>query len=182
MPLIDSRPWLLQHEGKVRLTNPVCVAYGHPDLDKAHQFLIDFGMVESHRAKGPDGRDTICYRGYGIQPVIYISKQTPTPEFLGVFFEAASEADLEKATQVPGAGQIEKWESGGKVVNIIDPCGGRFHVVFGMQKREFSPRVGEIKAINYPAAKDDNPISKPRRGEFHRQFHSYVFQTSKHDG
>ena len=173
MTIVERKAWLSRHEGTVKLLNPVCVGYGHPDLDKTHAFLTDFGLVESHRSQDADGTSTIYYRGYGIQPVIYISKQTAAAEFLGVFFEAASEVDLEKATRLPGAGKIENWECGGRVVQIIDPAGGKFHVVYGMRTREFSPRLGEVKQINYPSARDDDPIAKPRRGEFHSTYRTH---------
>lgn len=71
--------------------------------------------------------------------------------------------DLQKASQLPGAGMIEGYVFGGKTVKIVDPCGMPFHVVYGQQTREFTPRNEEVLAINYPAAMDDDPIAKPRR-------------------
>jgi hypothetical protein len=172
MPLVIDKPWEIENPDRVKVTNIVCVAYGHPDIEKMHEFLTDFGTVESHRAPGSDGAMAVYYCGYGTQPIIYISKQTKEPEFLGIFFEAASEQELQKARQVPGAGKIEDWHFGGKVIKIVDPCGMPFHVVYGQRKREFTPRTGEILAINYPAPVDDDPIAKPRRGEFHSEFFS----------
>jgi hypothetical protein len=173
MTIVERKAWLSRHEGTVKLLSAVCVGYGHPNLDETHDFLTNFGLVESHRSQAADGATTVFYRGYGVQPVIYISKQTATRQFLGVFFEAASEVDLEKATRLPGAGKIEKWECGGRVVQIIDPAGGKFHVVHGMRKRKFSPRVGEVQLINYTSAVDDDPLAKPRRGEFHSTYRTH---------
>ena len=169
MPLSATKPWEIQNPERVMVTNIVCVAYGHPDIENSHIFLTDFGLTESHRSTDSDGKITIYYRGYGTQPVVYISKHTEKPEFIGVFYEAASEEDFQRATKVPGAGKIEGWQFGGRCIKIVDPCNMPFHVVYGQQKRAFTPRTGEILAINYPAPVDDDPIAKPRRGEFHSE-------------
>lgn len=167
---LKEEPWAHANTTRVKLLGPAAVGYGHPDLEKTHAFLTDFGMVENLRGKDKDGAEMIYYRGYGIQPVIYIAKKTEKPEFVGPFFEAATENDLQNATQVPGASQIEDWVFGGKIVRIKDPAGNNFHVVYGYTKRPFTPRVGQVMQQNYPTARDDDMISKPRRGEIVRMF------------
>jgi Glyoxalase/Bleomycin resistance protein/Dioxygenase superfamily len=160
-------PWQKSNSQRVKLLGPVCVGYGHPDLERTHKYLDDFGMVKSFEREEA-GAKTVYYRGYGVQPVIYIAKQTPKPEFFGVFFEAASETDLGNATKIPGASKIREFVEGGRVVDITDPSGMPFHVVFGMKKREFTPRENEVEPQNYPAPTDTDAAAKPRRGKFHR--------------
>lgn len=159
-------PWLRPNPHKVRLLGPICVGYGHPDLEKTHKYLNDFGLVQAFE-RDESGVKFVYYRGYGVQPVTYIAKQTPQPEFLGVFFEAASETDLHNATKIPGASKVHDFVEGGKVVDITDPTGMPFHVVFGMRKRKFTPRENEFEPMNYPAPTDEDQTAKPRRGKFH---------------
>ena len=160
---VKDQPWAKENPDRVKLLGPVCVAYGHPDLEKTHKYFTDFGLVESFRKDG-----AVYYRGYGVQPVVYIAKETPVPEFLGVYFEADSFGELEKATKVPGAGAISDFVAGGKVVTITDPSGFPFHVVFGLEKREFTPPNEASQPYNLPAPTDDDVQAKPRRGTFHR--------------
>lgn len=160
---VKDEPWVKENPDRVKLLGPVCVAYGHPDLERTHTYLTDFGLVESFRKD-----EAIYYRGYGVQPVVYIAKKTAVPEFLGVYFEAAGLTDLEKATKIPGAGAISDFAAGGKVVQIIDPSGIPFHVVCGLEKREFTPPKENSQPYNFPSPTDDDVEAKPRRGVFHR--------------
>ena len=161
--LVDE-PWAASNPNRVKLLGPACVEYGHPDLDAAHKFLIDFGLVEAGRTSVPT--KAIFYRGYGVQPVAYVARQTPKPEFRGAYFEAASNEDLIRATMIPGAGDIEELDhpGGGKVVHVVDPAGLSFSIIFGMKKREFSLPPDHHKSHNIPSADYTDCISKPRRG------------------
>lgn len=171
---VNDSPWLLKNPDRVRLLGPVCVAYGHPDLVKTHKYVTDFGLVEAFRGQ-PDGVETVYYRGYGVSPVAYIASKTQQPEFLGVFFEAATIDDLKKATKIPGAGGIEDFVAGGQVVHIKDPTGMFFHVVFGLEKRQFTPPPKGDEPYNFPSPSDADLKSKPRRGRFHSVFQVPTF-------
>lgn len=167
MPISD-RPWEESNPGRVTLLGPVCVSYGHPDLGKTHGYLSDFGLVKDFE-QVEDGVTTVYYRGYGTQPAVYIARETSQPRFLGAFFEAGSEEDLQKAAQLPGAGAVHDFMSGGQAVTVTDPTGMPFHVVFGHEKRPFTPHKPELKQLNYPSSRDDDAGAKPRRGEFQRE-------------
>lgn len=162
---IEESPWSWSNPERCRLLTPVCVKYGHPDLDKTHSYLEDFGLVKVMEST-EDGLPCIFYRGYGVQPVAYIAIQTTEPVFLGVYFEAASKADFDKATRTPGAGEVNKFLDG-QVVAITDPSGIPFHVVYGYSKRDFTPRLKQIHPFNYPTPNDQDPLAKPRKGTFH---------------
>lgn len=53
---------------KISLHHLAHVYYTHKNLDKAHQFLLDFGFsaIEERSTK-----DKIYYRGYGNEPFLY---------------------------------------------------------------------------------------------------------------
>lgn len=163
-----DKPWTNSNASRVKLLGPVCVSYGHPDLNKIDDYLKNFGLVKDDDLKLADGG--ICYRGYGVQPVAYIAKHTPDPKFFGVYFEAASQEDLERATKIPGAGLIKDFVANGKVVDIKDPEGTLFHVVFGYDKRGYTPLESELQPYNYAAESDADTQAKPRRGDFQRMF------------
>lgn len=168
MGIVDE-PWSKPNPSRVKLLGPVCVSYGHPDLEHIHQYLIDFGLVETFRQKQGTNEEAVFYRGYGVQPVVYIAKRTATPQFLGVYFQAANEEDLTKATKIPGAGQIKDFILGSKEVEVTDPTGMPFHVVFGLPSREFTPpERSQFLPVNLPAPTDRDADAKPRRGKFHR--------------
>lgn len=166
---VHDRPWLKANANRVKLSEIACVGYGHPDLVKTGKYMKNFGLVESWREE-LDGVEIVYYRGYGTQPVVYIARKSSAPEFLGAFYEAASEQELAKASNVPGASAVKDWICGGKIVDIVDPSGMPFHVVYGHSKRKFTPRTGEILPQNYPAASDMNEEAKPRRNQYHREF------------
>jgi hypothetical protein len=165
--IVEDGPWARSNPNRVKLRRPARVAYGHPDLYLTHDYLVDFGLTEVERQLKP--QENIYYRGYGGQPVLYVAVKTEQPEFLGVFFEADSMDELEKASKIPGAGPVEdlKHPGGGKVVDIIDPSGIPFHVIYGMSKRDFTPRFDEVQPQNYPATEESDVAAKPRRGVFH---------------
>jgi hypothetical protein len=165
--IIEDGPWTRANPNRVKLLRPACVAYGHPDLSTTHDYLVDFGLTEVTRHLKP--QETIYYRGYSVQPVLYVAVKTEKPEFLGLYFEADSMDELEKASKIPGAGEIRdlKYPGGGKVLDIIDPSGILLHVIYGMEKREFTPRFNEVQPPNYPSTEDSDVTAKPRRGVFH---------------
>jgi predicted enzyme related to lactoylglutathione lyase len=164
-----GEPWSERNPNRVRLSHPAMVVYGHPDLDKAHEFASNFGLREVGRSA--DGC-TISYAGYGTQPVCYVAKQTDVPKHLGYFFEASSEDDLEKAAKVPGAGPITPLDlpGGGKAVTITDPSGCLFGVVYGVEKKSSGTTTEDVLPLNVPADTDSDQEKKPRKGKFQRNY------------
>jgi len=105
--------------------------YRHKDVESIKTFLKDFGM---HIAKETD--DTIWWRGYGSDPYVYALEKGTENKFLGGVFLVESEADLEKASKLPGAGEIETLSDapgGGKRITIIDPEGFPFNLIWGQE-------------------------------------------------
>lgn len=144
---------------KVKLLRLANVHYLHPNLNKAHQFLLDFGMMVVEKT------DTkIYYRGYGIDPYVYVAEQHPEKgrAFGGGAFVVESYSELEKAIKIRGAGPIQRAEGpgGGHMVILKDPNGMSIKLLYGQQEREPS----------YYLSKEprNTPQDKERLGEFIR--------------
>jgi hypothetical protein len=168
---LRENPWEIPNPNKVKLLAPICVKYGHKSLEEIHGYLSDFGLVKTHEALDEEGTKCAYYRGFGVQPTVYIAAENAERRFYGIYFEAASEEDIHKAAKIPGASEIRPFLDG-KEVTITDPNGTPFHVAFGYTKREFTPRENEIMPINYPAPADTDSEAKPRRGvgQHHREY------------
>ena len=109
------------------------IAYGRfraPDLDRAEQFLSDFGMARSART------DTALYmRGTDPAHHVHIT-ELGEPEFVGHAFYAASEADLARIATAEGATPVEDIDEpgGGKRVRLPDPAGFQVEIVHGIEQ------------------------------------------------
>ena len=101
-----------------------------PDLDRAQQFFIDFGMLCSARTP-----TALYMRGTGMAHHIHVA-ELGEPKFLGLAFLAASLADLHTVSKAPGATAVELMgePGGGQRVNLTDPDGNCVEVVYGMQE------------------------------------------------
>jgi hypothetical protein len=98
---------------------------------------------------------------------VYILEKTDKPMYFGSAMEAATEADLERATKVPGASPIKSsdFPGGGKMVTIRDPDDVAFHVVYGYQTVPLGTAKRGADVYNKAQRFDDE---KPRRGQFQR--------------
>lgn len=142
---------------RVQMVKLAHMRYQHPDLDEITTFLLDFGM---HVVKRTD--DKVWYRGYGPDQYVYYA-QKGEKKFLGGVYEVESQAELEKAVKIPGAGAIEELSDspgGGRMVTLHDPEGFPVSFVYGAE----------------PAPKQDYPTKviynyedeKPRVRKFNR--------------
>ena len=116
----------------VRIVKVAHMRYQHPDLPTITKFLKDFGM---HVVKETD--DRIWFRGYGDDQYVYYAQKGAEKKFLGGCFEVESYEELEKATKIPGAGQIEELKDapgGGYMVTLYDPEGFPVNLMYGQEK------------------------------------------------
>ncbi|KAJ5502822.1 hypothetical protein N7463_005696 [Penicillium fimorum] len=163
MPSQKSNP------NRVHITRPAYVSYGHPDLDEASAFALDFGLIEVDRTESPV--ETRFYRGYGDQPLVYVVTKTELPVFLGATYEVESALDLDRALLVPGAVKREIMDSqpgGGERVSISGPDGVPFHLIYGQSLVNRQEPPLQFEPLNYPADGDGNETRKPRRGKGQR--------------
>ena len=138
------------------------VRYAHPDITRAHRFLLDFGLEPVHQT----GSRTY-YKGFGDLPYIYVAEQAAGPKrkFLGGAWVVASRAELEKATKLPNASGIEELDGpgGGSVVTLPDPKGHNVLLIYGQETASGEESPPEIV--------QNTARGKPRKGEFHRFKH-----------
>ena len=109
------------------------MAYGKlrsPDLDAQEEFLTHFGMVKVDRTK-----NALYMRGTDPAHHIHVTEQGE-PGFIGIAYYAASEEDLHRVAQVPGASGVEDIDEpgGGKRVRLKEPNGYQIEVVWGIQQ------------------------------------------------
>ncbi|OQO06633.1 hypothetical protein B0A48_08420 [Cryoendolithus antarcticus] len=144
---------------RVQIVKLAHMRYQHPDLEEITTFLRDFGM---HIAKRTETE--IWYRGYGPDQYVYYAVKGEK-KFLGGTFEVESEAELEKASRIPGAGKIEDLSDapgGGKLLILRDPEGFLINLLYGqtpVEKSEYPQKV----IYNF-----ESPEDKPRVRKFNR--------------
>ncbi|KAF2032958.1 Glyoxalase/Bleomycin resistance protein/Dihydroxybiphenyl dioxygenase [Setomelanomma holmii] len=160
-PCIPFRQWqkeqMIDRDAQIKITKLVHMRYQHPDLDQITTFLRDFGMSVAQKADGKR-----WYQGYGDDQYVYYAQQGEK-RFLGGTFEVESYADLEKASEVDGAGPIQDLSDapgGGYLVTLVDPEGFPINLIHGQMKKEPGP-FPEILTTNYEH-------EKPRIARFQR--------------
>jgi catechol 2,3-dioxygenase-like lactoylglutathione lyase family enzyme len=119
----------------IKVSDVAFVRFRAPDLDRAEQFLADFGLVTVQR----DG-SALYSRGSDPEPWIHVVEKGEAG-FGGVGFDAASAEDLEAATELEGASGIEELDGpgGGRRVCFRDPDGFPVEVVHGRRLAEALP-------------------------------------------
>ncbi|KAK6440388.1 hypothetical protein LTR95_003395 [Oleoguttula sp. CCFEE 5521] len=138
---------------RVQLARIAHTYYTHKDIEKAREFLIDFGLIECKRV----GQSTY-YRGYGKEPFLYCAQEGSEDAFGGVAFVAESLYDLELASRtIPGATEIYELTDapgGGQCVTFHDPIDGfPFHIVHGQELLTDETTLPELE-YNFPTHKN----------------------------
>ncbi|KAK5215631.1 hypothetical protein LTR96_011214 [Exophiala xenobiotica] len=152
MPIPENDP-------RIRLQTTAFVIYHHVDLNKAREFLIDFGLSVAQESE-----NEIFCQGFGVEPFVYVARQAEGENFFeGAAYEVESRAELERASKIKDATSILPLHApgGGDYVRLTDPVGHHVYLVHGQVKKEPNPPVLKKLAINY----EDE---KPRKGHFQR--------------
>lgn len=123
--------------------------YKYADLEKAEQFLRDFGFTEEKRVG-----EKVYYRGYGTEPWAICVSKGDKDEFGGVGYVVESEEELEYASQtLPKASKIFELEDApgkGKCVTFPDPVDGfPFFLVHGQEAAQMLDVPLPHEAVNY---------------------------------
>ncbi|KAJ5606573.1 Glyoxalase/Bleomycin resistance protein/Dihydroxybiphenyl dioxygenase [Penicillium lagena] len=135
--------------------------YQHPNLDEISQFMLDFGMQIVKQTE-----NEIWYRGYGSDHYVYYARKGPK-QFLGGVFEAQTQEDFDRATDLPTAGLVQDLSDapgGGSLVTITDPEGFPCNIIFGQKPTDTQVSHQEKIVLNYAG-------EKSRRREFNRFEH-----------
>lgn len=150
----------IEPKKQVHLVRLAHMRYQHPDLEQISDFLQDFGMYISKKTE-----DEIWFRGYGNEPYVYYARKGPK-KFLGGAFVVEKYEDLEKASTMEGASEIQALEhapGGGFIVTLYDPENMPINLVFGQEAVE-AGELPEKLILNYES-------EKPRMRKFQR-FHA----------
>ncbi|KAL9094764.1 MAG: hypothetical protein Q9165_003035 [Trypethelium subeluteriae] len=148
---------------KIQLERLLATHYQHPNLADAERFFVDFGLHVAQR-----DQDKIYFRGFGVDPYIYIAQQSQDTEkhFVGGTWVVRSATDLELARQLPRASTVQESPApgGGKYVEIEDPVGFKVILIHGIEVRpreEIEKEAPDHIAIN-------SWKEKQRKGVFQR--------------
>jgi catechol 2,3-dioxygenase-like lactoylglutathione lyase family enzyme len=148
----DSNGLSLQEAASViKVTGIAYARLNAPDLDRMEQFLLDFGLQRAARTER-----ALYMRGADQTHHIHIT-ELGDERFVGMAFNAASEADLHTLAQQPGASSVEAMTSpgGGKRVRLTDPNGYQIEVVHGID------RHAPIVAAGFPINTNLAPLARP---------------------
>lgn len=117
----------------VKATKLAYLAFELPDLDRAEQFLTDFGLVPAERDE-----HFLYLRSRDAAPFCYRATLGKQPKFSGFGLLVDSMAALEKLALLPGASAIEALTcpGGGWAVRLQDPSGFTVEALFGQQAAE----------------------------------------------
>lgn len=142
---------------KINLVRIAHVYYRHADVEKAKEFMADFGFEETAQS----GKKTY-FRGYGTEPFVIAIEAAEKSEFCGAAFVVESEEDLVHASKVLPAEtkpteiyELKDAPGGGKCVTFYDPVDGfPFHLVYGQTPVEPRDPKFPVLRINYPNEKN----------------------------
>lgn len=157
------------------------IAWGRlrsPDLDKAEEFLTDFGMVRAARTSR-----ALYMRGTDPQHHLHITELGDS-KFIGFAFHAAGEEDLDRVAKLPGASGIEHMDEpgGGRRVRLADPDGWQIEVVWGLEPVPELPLRETPLNLGSDRAKRAGNLIRPKRGpsQVMRMGHGVIMTTQIH--
>lgn len=134
---------------KINLNRISHVYYTYKDLDTAHLFLLDFGLLEVERRAG-----RIFYRGYGTEHFVLCAQKGDIDVFGGAAFAVETFQDLERASGLPGATPIKDLDApgGGQAVTLREPVNDfPFHFVYTESQGSWEPGKEHLgtQPLNY---------------------------------
>ncbi len=113
--------------GTIRIEDVESVRFAAPDLDRMHDFLLDFGLTDAADA----GDGVLRMRGTGTAPYMH-ETVAGEPGFISVALRARSVDDLAVLAAAEGvAVEPASGPGGGSVVTLRDPDGFAVEVVAG---------------------------------------------------
>ena len=162
-----SIPDVKNSPSKVQLLRLGHVYFEHPNLDRLAQFAKDFGFIEARKID-----ETIYFRGYGRDPVVYVATQSKTgrPKFNGPAFVARDQNEFDKACQISGAivKEMKNIPGGGYLCTIPRPNETFMHVVYGQEERPCDPSGTPPSATHEVQGPYNEPFKKQRCGSYQR--------------
>jgi catechol 2,3-dioxygenase-like lactoylglutathione lyase family enzyme len=154
-----------EHPGRAR--NPVIKARGlawlefeKQDLDRTELFARDFGFAVHSRTP-----DELRLRAAREAAPCLVVRRAPESRFVGVAFEAADRADLDRlAGSTGGSVKALAQEGGGHGVRLTDPTGVAVTVVHGMETLPGTPLQQSLTWNVSGGRARVNATQRPARG------------------
>jgi catechol 2,3-dioxygenase-like lactoylglutathione lyase family enzyme len=145
-------------------TKALALAYlmfERPDLERAEQFLNDFGLRTVFR----DDRH-LFLRGTAATPFCYVIKRAERARFVGFGLEVDSVSSLERLARIPGASRIEAspWPGGGLRVRLVDPSGFCVEAIAGQSAASALPHRAPLPFNSVDATVRVNDTQRPPTG------------------
>jgi catechol 2,3-dioxygenase-like lactoylglutathione lyase family enzyme len=140
----------------IKVTDIAFGRFRSPDLDVAEEFLTRFGLIRTERT------DKALYmRGTDPSHHLHVTEKGD-PKFIGLAYHAASEDDLKRLAETPGASDVENIDEpgGGKRVRLTEPNGYQIEAVYGIAP------VAPITVKRQKMNSGESPLS--RAGELMR--------------
>jgi catechol 2,3-dioxygenase-like lactoylglutathione lyase family enzyme len=123
--------------------------FERPDLDRAHRFLVDFGLSVAQRTPR-----TLYMRGTGCAPYCHRVDVGPKPRFVGFGLLVPEVADLEKLAALHPGARVEDCPhpGGGRLLRLKDPSGFVVEAVAGQERVKPQPHRAPLP-LNFPGAR-----------------------------
>jgi catechol 2,3-dioxygenase-like lactoylglutathione lyase family enzyme len=139
------------------------IAYGRlqsPDLDLAEEFLTHFGLLRSARTP-----NALYMRGSDEPHHIHVT-ELGEPRLLGFAYELENEADLVKASLLPGASSIEDIDEpgGGRRVRLVEPNGYQIEIVHGIERLSLVAVERQLVNSGAEPLRRANVLFRPKAG------------------
>ena len=137
------------------------LAYGRlraPDLDQMEEFLTHFGMIRAARTPS-----ALYMRGTDPRHHIHVTEKGD-PKFIGFAYLAASEDDLHRLAQTPGASAVEKIDEpgGGRRVRLREPNGYQVEIVHGIEDLPPIPVDRQVMNTGSEPLRRRDPMRLPK--------------------
>jgi catechol 2,3-dioxygenase-like lactoylglutathione lyase family enzyme len=119
-----------------RASELVYLMFERPDLERAEEFLVDFGLALAKRTD-----DVLYMRGTTPTPYCYRVHRAPRARFVGAGFSVRTRDELERLSRIEGTSAIapSRHPGGGDCVVLRDPSGFTVEVVYGQSRAEPIP-------------------------------------------
>jgi catechol 2,3-dioxygenase-like lactoylglutathione lyase family enzyme len=127
-PVLRTRQPARHSRPLVKAGSLAHVIFERPDLQLAERFLTDFGLVVARKTP-----EALYLRAAGPAAYCYRVHRAKSPRFAGFGVTVASEADLRRLAELPGASNIEAspHPGGGRFTKLEDPSGFTVEAVHG---------------------------------------------------
>ncbi len=141
-----------------RATELAHLVFERPDLERAEDFLSDFGLLLAERT-----HDALYLRGTTPSAYAYRVQRGPRARFVGAGFAVRTREEVERLARLDGASAIERspHPGGGEQITVRDPSGFLVEVVHGRAPARPIPTRAPIAFNVGPTRSRVNDTQRP---------------------